>query len=66
MANLKETAYWEEGIYQWETTDPVLGAVCNWFAKWVLRQKAGYARRKPQQGWTPCEDLQRGRARFMT
>ena len=25
MANLKETAYWEEGIYQWETTDPVLG-----------------------------------------
>ena len=31
MANLKETAYWEEGIYQWETTDPVLGAVCNWY-----------------------------------
>ena len=25
MANLKETAQWEEGIYQWETTDPVLG-----------------------------------------
>ena len=25
MANLKETAFWEEGIYQFETTDPVLG-----------------------------------------
>ena len=25
MANLKETPQWEEGIYQWETTDPVLG-----------------------------------------
>ena len=25
MANLKETAQSEEGIYQWETTDPVLG-----------------------------------------
>ena len=25
MANLKETAQWEEGIYQLETSDPVLG-----------------------------------------
>ncbi|PIT52699.1 hypothetical protein BHC44_07085 [Snodgrassella alvi] len=25
MANLKETSFWEEGIYQWETSDPVLG-----------------------------------------
>ncbi|EGF09937.1 hypothetical protein HMPREF9123_2189 [Neisseria bacilliformis ATCC BAA-1200] len=33
------------------------GAVCNWFAKRILRQKAADARRKPQQGWTPCEDL---------
>ena len=25
MANVKETATWENGIYQLETTDPVLG-----------------------------------------
>ena len=25
MANLKEQAIWEVGIYQWETSDPVLG-----------------------------------------
>lgn len=25
MANLKESSFWEEGIYQWETSDPVLG-----------------------------------------
>lgn len=25
MANLKENIYWEEGIYQFETSDPVLG-----------------------------------------
>ena len=25
MANLKETSVWEAGIYQWETSDPVLG-----------------------------------------
>lgn len=25
MANLRETATWETGIYQWETSDPVMG-----------------------------------------
>ncbi len=25
MANLEETAKWEEGVYQWETDDPVVG-----------------------------------------
>lgn len=25
MANLKETPVWEAGIYQWETSDPVMG-----------------------------------------
>ena len=25
MANLRETATWEAGIYQWETSDPVMG-----------------------------------------
>lgn len=25
MANLRETPTWEEGIYQWETSDPVMG-----------------------------------------
>lgn len=25
MANLKETPVWEVGVYQWETSDPVLG-----------------------------------------
>ena len=25
MANLKENSYWEEGVYQFETSDPVLG-----------------------------------------
>ena len=27
MANLKENAAWESGIYQLETTDPVVGGV---------------------------------------
>lgn len=27
MADLAETATWEAGIYQWETTDPVIGGV---------------------------------------
>lgn len=25
MANLQESAVWEDGIYQWETEDPVVG-----------------------------------------
>ncbi|MDK4537906.1 tail fiber protein, partial [Kingella kingae] len=25
MANLKETPVWEAGVYQWETSDPVMG-----------------------------------------
>ena len=25
MANLKETSVWEPGIYQFETSDPVMG-----------------------------------------
>ncbi|EKY06613.1 hypothetical protein HMPREF9120_01362 [Neisseria sp. oral taxon 020 str. F0370] len=48
-----------------KTLQTVLGAVDNWFAKRILRQKTADARRKPQQGWTPCEDLQRGRCCFM-
>ena len=54
MANLKETAYWEEGIYQWETTDPVLGAVCNWYCGGFYVISRALPRCKSSQGVQPC------------
>ncbi|WP_210385271.1 hypothetical protein, partial [Neisseria sp. HMSC064E01] len=34
------------------------------FSKRIFVHKAEDSRRKPQQGWTPCEDFQRRKCRF--
>ena len=41
-----------------------LGSVGSYFSKRIFVPKTADSRRKPQQGWIPCEDFQRRRCRL--
>lgn len=54
MANLPETPQWEEGVYQIEVSDPVLGGpdgISNRQAK-QLASRTSYLKQKVEKGGT--------------